>query len=100
MARKVAQKRKNFRISEDSKTGGDASNTDEERRGLAGKSSANIGQSIAFSRTELPDASGSAQAANSVIDSSARPLNLSADSARSSRPAIHNAVAAVPSSQQ
>ncbi|CAI9118515.1 OLC1v1020097C2 [Oldenlandia corymbosa var. corymbosa] len=98
----VAQQRKNFRISEDNKTGGDSSNADDERKGLAGKSLSNVGQSIAFSRSEFTDASTSTQVGNSVIDSSARPINLSSGPSRSSRSAMPNSVGAVsgPSAQQ
>lgn len=72
-----AAQRKNFRMPEDGKTGAvDSSNMEDERKSVSGKPQVTSGQSIAFSRSELADVSGSATAVNNVIDSSARSLNL------------------------
>lgn len=90
-----AAQRKNFRICEEGKTGGgDSSNTEDERKGLSGKPPANSGQSIAFSRSELTDASGSATATSNVMDSSARSLNLGSAPAWTARATIANSLGA------
>lgn len=79
----TAQK-KNFRISDDGKSGGDSSTGDDERKSMSGKA-----QSIAFTRQDLADQ------ANSVIESSTRSLNAAAAAsggARTSRSMTTNAV--------
>uniref|UniRef100_A0A5B7ASJ5 Protein TIME FOR COFFEE n=1 Tax=Davidia involucrata TaxID=16924 RepID=A0A5B7ASJ5_DAVIN len=101
-AAQVAQQKKNFRVSEEGKTGGgDSSNVDEEKKGLAGKASATVGQSIAFSRPDSTDASVSTITGNTVIDNSARTLNIVSVPPRTSRSAMPNAMGAVnaPNSQ-
>ncbi|XP_054807717.1 protein TIME FOR COFFEE-like isoform X2 [Prosopis cineraria] len=75
MAAQAAQHKKNYRVSEEGKTGGDSCNPDEDRKAMAGKAPANVGQSIVFSGSEVSDPSISAIAGNTVIDSSARTLN-------------------------
>ncbi|CAK9161627.1 unnamed protein product [Ilex paraguariensis] len=83
-AAQVAQQKKNFRVSEDGKTGGsDSSNADEERKALEGKAPTTVGPSIAFSR-DLTDSSGSAMPGNIV--------NLSSGPARTSRSPMPSAV--------
>ncbi|XP_021691913.2 protein TIME FOR COFFEE isoform X2 [Hevea brasiliensis] len=79
-----AQQKKNYRAAEEGKTGGtDGSNVEEERKVIpGGKAQANAGQSIAFSRPDLTDTSVSTIPGNTVIDSSARTLNLGSASAR------------------
>uniref|UniRef100_A0A5B7AP23 Protein TIME FOR COFFEE n=1 Tax=Davidia involucrata TaxID=16924 RepID=A0A5B7AP23_DAVIN len=86
----AAQQKKNFRASEEGKNGvGDSSNVDEEKKGLAaGKASATTGQSIAFSRPNLTEASVSSISGNSVIDSSAQTLNLASGPVRTSHSAM------------
>ncbi|KAA8527584.1 hypothetical protein F0562_034701 [Nyssa sinensis] len=102
MAAQVAHHKKNFRVSEEGKTrGGDSSTVDEEKKCLAGKASATGGQSIAFSRPDLTEASVSSITGSTVIDSSARTLNLVSGPPRTSRTAMPNAMGAVnaPNSQ-
>ncbi|XP_059434987.1 protein TIME FOR COFFEE isoform X2 [Corylus avellana] len=103
-AAQVAQQKKNYRISEDGKTGGgDSSNLEEERKAMPGKASATVGQSIAFSRPELADASVTTVKGNTVIDSSTRSLNLGSAPGRASgsvMPAAINTVNAPGSQQQ
>lgn len=76
-----AQQKKNHRASDEGKM--DASNEDE-RKPLAGKTPATIGQSIAFSRPDLADTSVSALPGSNVVDSSARTLNLGSAASRTS----------------
>ncbi|XP_068327983.1 protein TIME FOR COFFEE-like isoform X2 [Pyrus communis] len=84
-AAQAAQQKKNYRGPEEGKTGGgDSSNVEEERKAMAGKASSNVGHSIAFSRADLTDTSGSTIPGNNVIDSSARAVNLSSTPVRSS----------------
>ncbi|KAJ4722430.1 Protein TIME FOR COFFEE [Melia azedarach] len=84
-AAQAAQLKKNYRVPEEVKTGGnDSPNVEEERKSIAGKPPANIGQSIAFSRPDLTDAQVSAMTGNTVIDSAARTLNLGSVPARTS----------------
>lgn len=83
-AAQAAQQKKNYRVSEESKNGGnDASNAEEERKSMTGKPPATVGQSIAFSRQDLTDAQVSAMTSNTVLDSSTRTLNLVSVPARS-----------------
>lgn len=83
-ASQVAQQ-KDSRMTEDGKSGvGDLSNADEESKVLVGKAQNTGGQSIAFSRPDFTDASGSTLSRNSVVDSSARTLNLSSGPTRPS----------------
>jgi len=100
-AAQVTQQKKNYRVSEDGKTGGgDSSNVEEERKAMPGKASATVGQSIAFSRPELADTSVKG---NSLIDSSPRSLNLGSAPGRASgsvMPAAINTVNAPGSQQQ
>ncbi|KAF4367863.1 hypothetical protein G4B88_003342 [Cannabis sativa] len=63
VAQASAQQKKNYRGSEDGKNGGD-SNLEEERKNMAGKGSSTLGQSIAFSRPDLSDVSGSTMPAS------------------------------------
>ncbi|KZV53172.1 protein TIME FOR COFFEE [Dorcoceras hygrometricum] len=87
-AAQAAQK-KNFRISEDVKSGGgDSASSDAERKNSSGK--VGMAQSIAFTRSDLADTPVSSIPTNSGIDSSARPLNVSTGSGRSSRPGTAN----------
>ncbi|KAI9115006.1 hypothetical protein K1719_014019 [Acacia pycnantha] len=91
MAAQAAQQKKNYRVSEVGKTGGDSCNPDEDRK--AGKAPATIGQSIVFSRSDMSDPSMSAITGNSVIDSSARTHNLGSAASRvlvSGMPATFN----------
>ncbi|GLT78490.1 hypothetical protein SLA2020_500230 [Shorea laevis] len=82
-ASQAAQQKKNFHVPEEGKRGtNDASHAEEERKSNAGKVSATVGQSIAFSRPDLSDASVSQIPGNAVIDSSARSINLGSASAR------------------
>ncbi|XP_062108374.1 protein TIME FOR COFFEE isoform X2 [Humulus lupulus] len=76
MAVPAAQQKKNYRGPEEGKNGGDSSNVEEERKNMAGKGSSTLGQSIAFSRPDLSDVSGSTMPGSSVVDSSARTINL------------------------
>ncbi|KAK4266376.1 hypothetical protein QN277_027312 [Acacia crassicarpa] len=75
MAAQAAQQKKNYRGSEEGKTG-DSSNLDDDRKAVVGKVPATVGQSIAFSRQDASDPSMSAITGNNVLDSSARSLNL------------------------
>lgn len=70
-----AQHKKNY-ATEEGKTVVNSSNVDEDRKVVSGKIPASVGQSIAFSRSEVSDPSMSSLAGNSVIDSSGRNLNL------------------------
>jgi len=82
----AAQQKKNYRVSEEGKTGGnDTSNVEEERKAIAGlKAPLTAGQSIVFSRADLTDSPISTMPVNNVIDSSARTLNLGTTPARTS----------------
>lgn len=93
-AQAAHQKKNNYRGPEDGKSGGgssaDASNVEEERKAMSSRTSgASVGQSIAFSR-DLAETAISTVPGGSVVDSSARSLNLipggSARPARSSGP--------------
>ena len=99
-AAQVAQQKKNYRVSEDGKTGG--GDLEEERKATPGKASATVGQSIAFSRPELADASVTTVKGNSVIDSSTRSLNLGSAPGRASGSVMPSAMNTVnaPGSQQ
>ncbi|XP_060181777.1 protein TIME FOR COFFEE isoform X2 [Lycium barbarum] len=102
-AAQAVQQKKSFRVSEDGKSGSsDQSGADGERKGLSMKPSGNAGQSIAFSRSDMSDAAGSTIAANSVIDSSSRSLNLPSGASWNTRAAMPNAMGAVnfPNAQQ
>ncbi|KAG8370187.1 hypothetical protein BUALT_Bualt14G0091100 [Buddleja alternifolia] len=92
-AAQVAQK-KNFRISEDGKSGGgDSSAMDDERKSFSAKAqSVGVGQSIAFTRPDLSDSPITSIQASNVIESSARSLNPSSGPTRSSRPMTTNPV--------
>ncbi|XP_020534183.2 protein TIME FOR COFFEE isoform X6 [Jatropha curcas] len=81
----ATQQKKNYRVSEEGKTSGnDGSNVEEERKVMpGGKAQATAGQSIAFSLPDLTDTSVSTLPGNTVIDSSARTLNLGSTPARS-----------------
>jgi hypothetical protein len=85
-AAQAAQQKKNYRVSEEGKTGGnDTSNVEEERKAIAGvKAPLTAGQSIVFSRADLTDSPISTMPVNNVIDSSARTLNLGTTPARTS----------------
>ncbi|KAJ6721560.1 PROTEIN TIME FOR COFFEE [Salix viminalis] len=86
-AAQAAQQKKNYRVSEDAKTGGnDTSNVEEERKAKAGgKAPLTAGQSIVFSRADLMDSPVSTMPVNTVIDSSAQTLNLGSTPARTAR---------------
>ncbi|XP_054805510.1 protein TIME FOR COFFEE-like isoform X3 [Prosopis cineraria] len=102
MAAQAAQQKKNYRVSEEGKTGGDSCNPDENRKAMSRKATATVGQSIVFSRSEVSDPSISAITGNTVIDSSARTLNLSSATSRtlaSGMPATFNS-STVSSQQQ
>ncbi|KAM7485585.1 hypothetical protein LguiA_001594 [Lonicera macranthoides] len=77
-AAQAAQHKKHSGVSEEGKAGGgDVTNVDEERKGAVVKSPPNAGQSIAFSRSELADASVSGVSASgsfSVSNSHLSPL--------------------------
>ncbi|KAJ8766327.1 hypothetical protein K2173_022386 [Erythroxylum novogranatense] len=63
----------------------ESSSVEDERKSMAGgKTAATSGQLIAFSRPDLTDASVSAAPSSTVIDSSARTLNLGSTTARTS----------------
>lgn len=95
-AAQAVQQKKNFRVSEDGKSGSaDHSGADAERKSLAMKPSGNASQSIAFSRSDTSDASGSTIASNSVIDSSSRSLNLPSGASWTARASMPNAMGAV-----
>ncbi|KAM7485557.1 hypothetical protein LguiA_001566 [Lonicera macranthoides] len=78
VAAQAAQHKKHFGVSDEGKAGGgDVTNVDEERKGSTVKSQPNAGQSIAFSRSELADASVSGVGASgsfSVSNSHLSPL--------------------------
>ncbi|KAH0994158.1 hypothetical protein GBA52_005641 [Prunus armeniaca] len=85
MAVQAVQHKKSYRVPEEGKTGGgDSPNVEEERKAMGGKASSTLGHSIAFSRTDLTDTSGSTIPSNNVIDSSTRTLNLSSTPGRTS----------------
>lgn len=70
-----AAQQKNYRAPEELKksgASGDYSNVEEERKAMAGKTSASLGQSIAFSRPDIAEAS-----VNNVPENSSRALNHS-----------------------
>ncbi|KAI4317795.1 hypothetical protein L6164_025636 [Bauhinia variegata] len=83
-AAQAAHQKKNYRISEEGKSGCDSSNPDDDRKAIGGKIPATVGQSIAFSRPDVSDPSISPLTGNTVIDSSARSLNLGSASSRAS----------------
>lgn len=95
-AQAAHQKKNNYRGPEDGKSGGgssaDASNVEEERKAMSSRASgASVGQSIAFSR-DLAETAISTVPGGSVVDSSARSLNLiPGGSARPARPSGPNA---------
>ncbi|GLT53181.1 hypothetical protein SLA2020_264700 [Shorea laevis] len=103
-AAQATHQKKNYRVSENGKTGGgDSSNLEEERKAMPGKASGMVGQSIAFSRPELADTPVTTVKGNPVIDSSARSLNLGSAPGRVSgsvMPAAMNTVNAPGSQQQ
>ena len=104
-AQAAHQKKNNYRGPEDGKSGGgssaDASNVEEERKALASRASgASVGHSIAFSR-DLAETSISTVPGSSVVDSSARSLNLvPGGCARPGRSSGPNAVTNASNSQQ
>lgn len=80
VAAQAAKQKMNYSALEDGKSGSNAAaNATEERKttGANGKTTAGVGQSIAFSsKQDSADASVSAVTGGSIIDSSARLLNL------------------------
>lgn len=103
MAVQAVQHKKSYRVPEEGKTGGgDSPNVEEERKAMGVKASSTLGHSIAFSRTDLTDTSGSTIPSNNVIDSSTRTLNLSSTPGRTSSSVLPPAVSSVnaPTSQQ
>ncbi|XVF63147.1 hypothetical protein PTKIN_Ptkin09bG0065500 [Pterospermum kingtungense] len=102
-AQAAQQKKNSYHASEEGKRGtNDASSVEEERKAMAGKSSATVGQSIAFSRPDLSDSSVSAIPGNNVIDSSARTFNLGSAVARTSGSVMPASISSInaPSTQQ
>ena len=85
-AAQAVQQKKNYRVSEEGRTGGnDTSNVEEERKAITGvKAPLTAGQSIVFSRADLTDSPISTMPVNNVIDSSARTLNLGSTPSRTS----------------
>uniref|UniRef100_A0A7N0VLK1 Time for coffee n=1 Tax=Kalanchoe fedtschenkoi TaxID=63787 RepID=A0A7N0VLK1_KALFE len=86
-----AHQKKNFRMAEEVKkgSGGDASNA-EERKSMVSKGGlSNVGLSIAFSRSDLPD---SAATVNNVVDSSSRNLKVGSGPGRTSGPLLSNSL--------
>ncbi|KAJ7954900.1 Protein TIME FOR COFFEE [Quillaja saponaria] len=84
-ASQAAQHKKSYRLPEEGKPGGaDSSIPDEERKAMAVKIPATMGQSIAFSRSDVNDPSISTVPGNNVIDSSARSVNHGAATSRAS----------------
>lgn len=101
-AAQAAQQKKNHRASDEGRTGGNDASNEDERKPSAGKTSATMTQSIAFSRPELADTSVSALPGSNVVDSSARTLNLGSASSRTSGSVIPTVVSTLsgPTSQQ
>ncbi|XP_021290146.1 protein TIME FOR COFFEE isoform X3 [Herrania umbratica] len=102
-AQAAHQKKNNYHVSEEGKRGtNDASSAEEERKAMAGKGSATVGQSIAFSRPDLSDSSVSTIPGSNVIDSSARTLNLGSAPARTSGSVMPASISGVnaPNAQQ
>lgn len=95
-ASQAAQQKKSYR--DEGKGGSDASKTEEERRGIAPKPSTTGSQSIVFSRTDLGDSSVSSVPGSSVIDGSARALNLGSASGQSSGSVMAAPIGNVPNS--
>ncbi|PPR92419.1 hypothetical protein GOBAR_AA28258 [Gossypium barbadense] len=86
------QKKDNYHAYEEGKRGThDASNVQEEKK--AGKSSGTAGQSIAFSRPNMPDSSDSTLAGKDVIDSSI--CTLGSAPARTSGPVMPASIVSV-----
>ena len=97
----AAQQKRNYRVSEEGKTGGDSSNVEEERKAMPGKGQSIVGQSIAFSsRPDLTDTSITTITGNTVVDSSARTLNLGSATARASGSVMPTSISSVTASQQ
>lgn len=93
--------KRNYRVSEEGKTGGDSSNVEEERKAMPGKGQSIVGQSIAFSsRPDLPDTSVTTITGSTVVDSSARTLNLGSATARASGSVMPTSISSVTASQQ
>ncbi|GAB4843412.1 hypothetical protein Ancab_013374 [Ancistrocladus abbreviatus] len=87
----AAQQKKNYRPDEGKVGAGDSSSVDEERKTMAARVSASVGQSITFSRSDLAETSVSTLTGNNG-DGSARSLNLVSSSTRSSRSSVPNAM--------
>ncbi|PPD74564.1 hypothetical protein GOBAR_DD28497 [Gossypium barbadense] len=86
------QKKDNYHAYEEGKRGThDASSVQEEKK--AGKSSGTTGQSIAFSRPDMPDSSDSTLAGKNVIDSSI--CTLGSAPARTSGPVMPASIGSV-----
>ncbi|GAV90509.1 hypothetical protein CFOL_v3_33918 [Cephalotus follicularis] len=85
-AAQAVQQKKNIRVSEEGKSvNNDASNLEEEKKAMSGKALSNVGQPNAFSRPDMTEISvSSIPSSNTVVDSSARNLNLSSAPARTS----------------
>ncbi|GAB2266614.1 hypothetical protein Dimus_001609 [Dionaea muscipula] len=90
----ASQQKKGYRPEESKVGAGDRSNGDEERKAIASRASASggHGQSIAFTRSDLPETSVNAVTGISVADSSARSVNLMSGEAHSSRSSVPNAM--------
>ncbi|CAJ2630266.1 unnamed protein product [Trifolium pratense] len=79
-----AHLKKSYNAAEEGKHVVNSSNLEEDRKAISGKNPATVGQSIAFSRSDVGDASMSSLAGNNVIDNSGRSLNLGSASSRAS----------------
>ncbi|XP_038724144.1 protein TIME FOR COFFEE-like isoform X2 [Tripterygium wilfordii] len=99
-AAQAAQHKKNYHASEEGKTSGsDALNMDEERRAMAGKVHATVGQSIGYFRSDATGNLVSTIPGSTVVDSSARTVNLGSASGRASNSIMSTAVSTVDSSR-
>ncbi|KAL5701864.1 hypothetical protein ACHQM5_027155 [Ranunculus cassubicifolius] len=70
-----AQQKKMHQVQEEGKAASDSHNVDDERKAVTGKGPPNVAQAIVFSRPDSTDPSASILG-NSVVESSARTLNL------------------------
>lgn len=94
-AAQVAQQKKNYRVAEEGKSA-HSSVGEDERKNMSGKAPPSVGQSIAFSRSDLAETSLSTMStgAAAVVDSSARTLNLGS-TARASGSGMPSAMSTV-----
>lgn len=83
-AAQAAQQKKNYRVAEEGKTA-HSSVGEDERKNMSVKAPPTVGQSIAFSRSDLAETSLSTLPAGAaIVDSTARTLNLGSNAARAS----------------